>query len=119
MLPSWKDFSDFYTIEDMRRVCNEEGCDDGFFEDRFYSVIAGLEELSFPLTVYRGIQSKTDREGRHWSLDRKVAEEFAGKNGSVLTKEVSAKQIDWYHTIFTRLAEDFEEQEKEITLLVS
>lgn len=80
-----------------------------------------LLDLKFPLTLYRGLPvgSKPNgnhgrsRFGIHWSVDEKKAASFGG---DVYKTVVTEDQVDWMHTLLTRIPSDFHAAENEITL---
>ncbi len=112
-------WDDWESKEDPAAIAHYEQ----IFEDRKDELL----DLKFPLSVYRGVPAKNDHPstfgpdksfGVHWSLDPKLAQRFAGRSGGTVWKVelTGPEQVDWYHTILTRIPSDFYEQENEITL---
>lgn len=117
-IPSWSEFSNHWSLEDMQTKCNEFDEDINFFEDRFDRVRSELEDIQFPLQVFRGVEGTwgDNYSNRHWTTSREVATHFAGKVGEVRGRLISESDVDWLATILTRLAPDFSDDEREITL---
>lgn len=129
---TWKDFKSYWSMNEIIEKDNawdefrdkiDDPETDQHYQNIFEARKAELMDLDWPLKVYRGLPKKSDHPhmgdnqfGVHWSVDPKLAQRFARPNGTVWETEVTPDQIEWYHTILTRMPSDFYEQENELTL---
>ena len=94
-----------YYLDDFYAMDYNDEVDENSALQYIQSVINQVKNLKFPITVYRGINTKrqTERgyENSSWSLDKKVAQGFGDKLliGIIPRKDV----IDLEQTIRTRV----------------
>lgn len=126
---TWEDLKDYWGLHELaqkveypKEIPDDFESQDAKYKAAFEDVKAELLQLKFPIKVYRGVPDGNDHPhrfgegkhfGLHWSVDPEKTKQF-GRNTWEAT--VTADQVEWLHTIYTRMDEGYRRDEAEITL---